>query len=77
MLGAVGLGVLALSAVQARMAQADCRDLPSHADLQAELEAVVSGGGNAGLVHRRIRPIHLIAGTQAGDQRPFRVTASG
>jgi hypothetical protein len=29
------------------------------------------------LVHRRIRPIHLIAGTQAGDQRPFRVTASG
>ena len=31
----------------------------------------------ASLVHRRLRPIHLIAGTQAGDQRPFRVTASG
>ena len=47
--GAVGLSVVALSAIQARMAQADCRDLPGHADLQATLEDVVAGGGNAGL----------------------------
>ena len=32
-------------------ALADCRDLPSHADLKAELAAVVSGGGNAGLAN--------------------------
>jgi Haem-degrading len=50
-LSVVGLGVMALCAVQGRTAQADCRDLPSHADLQAELEAVVSGGGNAGLAN--------------------------
>lgn len=48
-LSVVGLGVVALSAVQARTAQADCRDLPSHADLQDQLEAVVNAGGNAGL----------------------------
>jgi hypothetical protein len=40
---------LALDAVQARPALADCRDLPSHADLQATLDGVVGGGGNAGL----------------------------
>jgi len=33
---------LALSLVQARTAQADCRDLPSHADLQAALDDAVA-----------------------------------
>jgi Haem-degrading len=50
-LSAVGLGVVALCAVQGRTAQADCRDLPSHADLQDTLEDVVDGGGNAGLAN--------------------------
>jgi uncharacterized protein GlcG (DUF336 family) len=36
------MGVLALSAVQGRMAQADCRDLPSHSELQAALDAAVA-----------------------------------
>jgi uncharacterized protein GlcG (DUF336 family) len=40
---------LALGTLQARTALADCRDLPSHADLQAQLEAVVDGADNAGL----------------------------
>ena len=40
---------LALGTLQARTALADCRDLPSHADLQATLDDVVQGGGNAGL----------------------------
>ena len=40
---------LALSAVHAGTAQADCKNLPSHAELQAQLDAVVTGGGNAGL----------------------------
>jgi uncharacterized protein GlcG (DUF336 family) len=39
---------LALGVVQSRPAQADCRDLPSHADLQETLQQVVGGGGNAG-----------------------------
>jgi hypothetical protein len=42
---------LALSAVHTRAAQADCKDLPSHADLQAQLEAVVTSGGNGGLAN--------------------------
>jgi uncharacterized protein GlcG (DUF336 family) len=40
---------LALGAVQARTAQADCKDLPSHADLQATLDSVVAAGDSAGL----------------------------
>jgi hypothetical protein len=42
---------LALGTVQARTALADCKDLPSQADLRAQLEAVVAGGGNAGLAN--------------------------
>ncbi|MGH6919052.1 MAG: GlcG/HbpS family heme-binding protein, partial [Geminicoccaceae bacterium] len=45
-LSAVGLGVVTLAAKEVR---ADCRDLPSHADLQATLDDVVEGGNNAGL----------------------------
>jgi hypothetical protein len=33
---------LALGAGQARTAQADCKDLPSHGDLQAALDAAVA-----------------------------------
>ena len=40
---------LALGAVQVRPAEADCKDLPSHAELQATLDEVVGEGGNAGL----------------------------
>jgi uncharacterized protein GlcG (DUF336 family) len=40
---------LALGAVQARTAQADCKDLPSHADLKAELDGVVDADDSAGL----------------------------
>jgi uncharacterized protein GlcG (DUF336 family) len=40
---------LALGAVQARPAQAGCKDLPSHADLQATLESVVAADDSAGL----------------------------
>jgi uncharacterized protein GlcG (DUF336 family) len=40
---------MALGAVQARTAQAACKDLPSHADLQGVLDEVVTLGGNAGL----------------------------
>lgn len=36
-------------AIQARPAQADCSDLPSHADLRQMLQTVVDGGGNAGV----------------------------
>lgn len=39
---------LALATAQSRPAQADCQDLPSHADLQSTLDQVV-GGDNAGL----------------------------
>ena len=37
---------LALGAVQARTAQADCKDLPSHNDLQAALDAAVAAEGS-------------------------------
>lgn len=40
---------LAVGAVQARPAQADCKDLPSHSQLQETLSDVVDGGDNAGL----------------------------
>lgn len=40
---------LALSAVHARTAQADCKALPSHDQLRTKLQAVVMDGGNAGL----------------------------
>ena len=47
---AIVLGsALALGAVQARTAQADCKDLPSHADLQAALDASRRQGRQAGL----------------------------
>jgi hypothetical protein len=42
---------LALSAVHAGTAQAGCKDLPSHADLQARLDTVVTIGGNGGLAN--------------------------
>lgn len=49
LLSAAGLGVVALSAIQARTALANCADLPSQAELQDALEDVVRGGDNAGL----------------------------
>jgi Haem-degrading len=42
---------LALSAVHAGTAQASCKDLPSHADLKTQLDAVVTSGGNGGLAN--------------------------
>jgi hypothetical protein len=59
----------------------DARSLGARAEHAARGAQVAADSGAASgpsqLVHRRIRPIHLIAGTQAGDQRPFRLTASG
>jgi Haem-degrading len=40
---------LTLGTVPARTALADCRDLPSHGELQATLESVVDGPDNVGL----------------------------
>lgn len=48
-LATAGLSIIYLGVVQAQTAQADCRDLPSHADLRETLKAVVHGGGNGGL----------------------------
>jgi hypothetical protein len=42
---------LVLSAVHAGIAQASCKDLPSHADLKTQLDAVVTSGGNGGLAN--------------------------
>jgi uncharacterized protein GlcG (DUF336 family) len=45
---AIALATLALGVVQARTAQADCKDLPSHNKLQAALDAAV-GAETSGL----------------------------
>jgi hypothetical protein len=48
---AIALATLALGVVQARTAEADCKDLPSHSDLKETLADVVEDGGNAGLAN--------------------------
>jgi uncharacterized protein GlcG (DUF336 family) len=70
---------LVLSVTHPDTARADCKNLPSHAQLQAELAAVVAGGGNAGLGNDMWATIVdrdgivcqiAFSGQQRGDQWP-------